>query len=550
MTTFFSRFFAWPRRSRLLKFLLQFVAILCLLEFGIRGLSGISRAGNIAENVAAFVVFGLLLYYATPVFKVLVAAFLGLAFLFQAPHAVFYGSWVDPMNMYLFFQNIAEVADIAPDLERMGLAKVFVLITLAVASIAYLWHISRTHKGSAWVSALVVAIFAFQPIRDGVFKPEKIEKRFTKDSHGILRSFHNSSGVFLSMLLSETLGNAVYPPYSHVAYQKSAGASEGDPRLSPNIFIYFGESLSSKYMSVFGHEKGTTPFLEGVFDSGLYGIAKEAIAGALATMPSTVRFFHLLEEPDARTQAASFETSLFSYAQDSAYETTYVSTQAENYINHIFRLLAGKYCDNVLTPSEFDRSYEVRDYADDILVFDMLEQFQIEQPYLTVFQPNGSHVPFHQGSPKEFKKFGTDSALAECENSVYYTDHILHALTERIAAESDRPWVFVITSDHGTHVDAKRTTRSVEFEASYLVPAIVITNDEQIYETEIKPLEEYPYLFHQDLSKLVARLLGYDAPCRDSETGVLFGGLLSGFGGTKSVQISADGVIQVKPYSR
>jgi hypothetical protein len=63
-------------------------------------------------------------------------------------------------------------------------------------------------------------------------------------------------------------------------------------------------------------------------------------------------------------------------------------------------------------------------------------------------------------------------------------------------------------------------------------------------------LAQHPYLLHQDLSRLVARLLGYDAPCREDAPGVLFSGLLSGVGGTKSVRVSVDGVIQMKPYSR
>jgi hypothetical protein len=83
-----------------------------------------------------------------------------------------------------------------------------------------------------------------------------------------------------------------------------------------------------------------------------------------------------------------------------------------------------------------------------------------------------------------------------------------------------------------------------------LVPAVVITNDKRIYEEEIKPLERHRYLFHQDLAKLVARLLGYDVPFRDEESGLLFAGVLSGFGGTKSVRFTPDGVIKMEPYSR
>jgi glucan phosphoethanolaminetransferase (alkaline phosphatase superfamily) len=527
-----------------IKFIGGFSFVFLLLELLIRSMTGLTDHLSFVENILISVVFALLVFYATTAFKRFLSLFLLTALLVQAANAVFYGGWIDPMNLYLLFENITEVAHTALYIDSFILLKALLFSVLSVIAIVFLYRMKQ-HHGLIGVNFLIVIVLLFQPLRDGFFKPEKIEKRFTKDSHSLVRSFHNAYGVFFSMLISEHFGSPLYPAYRQVPYAQTP------PDLMPDIFIYFGESLSTEYMSLYGYPQKTTPYLTQLVASlpqnNLFGLSKKTIAGATATMPATVRFFHMINQPDGRKQAASFDTNLFRYAKNAGYKTTYFSTQAENFINHIYKLAAGNYADRYLSPTQLDQTNSTRTEMDDATLVEVLKTFDFSTPSFVVLQPNGSHTPFTTRCHPELKRFGMASECSEYENSVFYTDTVLHHLLETIQAKTHRPWVFIITSDHGSYVDDTHITRSIKYPASYSVPAIILTNNKSLYQQYIQPLADCNRLYHQHISEMIATLLGVTVPARDCQSGVLFIGLLNGMG-AKAIQISESGTVEMKPY--
>ena len=531
----------------LLKFIGFFTLLFLALEIAIRQFTGIGDIDNITENILLSLLFALLLFYATKPFKILLALFLLASLLIQASNAVFYGGWIEPINLYLLFENILEVANIVVQIDAAIILKSLLFSLLSILTIAYLFRLSFQQKGLMWVNLIIIIVLIFQPIRDGLLKPEKIEKRFTKDNHSLVRSFHNAYGVFFAMLLADSFGHDLYLSYRQTPHIHKPL----EPVLTPDIYIYFGESLSAKYMGLYGYSKNTTPYLTQLIRSlpnkKLFGLSKKTIAGATATMPASVRFFHLLEQPDARKQAASFDTNLFQYAKKSGYTTTYISTQAEYYMNHIYKLIAGKYADNYLSSTHFDNKYGTRKDMDDALIIKKVDTLDLGKYAFSVLQPNGSHTPFAIRSQPAFKPFGVDSELAEYENSIFYTDYIINDLLHVIKKKSNRPWIFIITSDHGNYVDESHITRSIKYSESYTVPGIILTNNKQLYQSHIQPLEKCTYLFHQNISEMIARVLGFDVPVRDCNSGVLFTGLLNGMG-AKSIFIE-QGKAQMKAYT-
>ncbi len=533
--------------SKRIYFLVGFVLFLLSLEWLIRNITGLTSMERIAENTVILLVIGLLLLFATRMFKLFLLLFLLFSVSFQVSHALFYGGWLEPVNLFLLFDNLAEVLTIIPNLATNILAKSAALISVAVVFLLFVYAFVKKNKGYYWVNFLVILLFAFQPIRDGVFKPERIEKRFTKNNHGLIRSSHNSFGVLFSMLISESMGNQLYPDFRLPAYAKSASLN-GE---LPNVYIYFGESLSAKYMSTFGYAKNTTPKLKKILNSKkIYVLSKEAHSGALATMASTVRFFHLIQKPDARKQAGSFATSLFRYAKEVGYNTSYISTQAENYISHIYKLIAGRFSDAYLSPSLIDKTKESKEELSDHAIFSALEYLPLHAPFFSVFQPNGSHAPFAPKTTAEFKHFGTGSEVLEYENSVFQTDFIISELLDKIIAISgNKDWVFVITSDHGTYVDEAHISRSLDYPASYMVPGIVLTNNQQIYQKYLAPFRRCTYLSHQNISEIIARIMGYDIAHQNCDKSVLFGGSLNGFGAV-NLTVTEQGRTEITTFKK
>ncbi|CCN37750.1 membrane hypothetical protein [Vibrio nigripulchritudo SO65] len=532
------------RNTLLLTVLLS--ATLYFAEYLLRSITDITSSQNISESLQISLVLSLLIVFSTKKFKVFLSAFISIALIFQSSNALFYGGWIDPVNLYLFFENLSEVVNILPKLSLSIILKSLAFIVVSIALLYWCYRLAKDSSGYKTANILILLIFIFQPIRDGVFYPEKIEKRFTKDTHSLIRSFHNSYGIFASMLISDATGGNLYSSFRQDEYQDLRNSSSE----TPNIFIYFGESLSSKYMGEYGYHLDTTPIISQLIeDSDIHTLSKETVAGAAATMPSSVRFFHMIDKPDARKQASSFNTSLFRYAKLAGYETTYLSTQGESYVNHIYKLIAGKYSDHYFTPPLMDSRYNDRQESDDRLAIDQFANLELQEPFFAVLQPNGSHAPFDAKSPSDKKIFGTGTELKEYENSVYYTDLNIKAIIEQVKEKSkSKPWIIFITSDHGTHVDGKRISRSLDLPASYMVPGIVLTDSQSIYNTIVKPYADCKKLFHKNFSEMIAKALNRDVPIGSCDKGVLFNGLLNGYD-SRFVDIDEDGAVKLSVFS-
>lgn len=527
--------------------LVSFTLALFAIELCLRQITNITNSLNFQEVILTSLAMILLITFSTRIVKVFLIIFLFVGLVFQSSNAIFYGGWIDPMNIYLLFENLSEVIKTIPGLSYAVIIKSTLFLGFTILLLGYTYKVASKHKGYVLANILVFVVFAFQPMRDGAVYPENVEKRFTKDTHSLIRSFHNSYGVFSAMLISDAMGNDLYPAHRLPSYAQLKQPSHD----VPNIFIYYGESLSSKYMSEYGYHVETSPLLTKLTkQEGVYALSRETVAGAIATMPSTTRFFHMIEKPDARKQVSSFETSLFRYAQEAGLTTTYISTQGESYVNHIFKLAVGKYSDHYFTPPALDESLTDREEGDDNLVFKALTKIDDGTPFFTVFQPNGSHTPFNAKSPKAFKKFGSDSEIKEYENSVHYTDYILNKLYDEVTKRSgDKPWLLFITSDHGTYVDDKHITRSMSYPASYMVPGVILTNSKELYQENIEPYKDCQYLFHRNFSEMIARSLGRDVPIGKCDSGVLFSGMLTGFG-AQQVTISEQNTIEIQPFGQ
>ena len=539
-------------RGRLISILLGlkpvaiFITFYILLEVILRKQSALPPTMDISGALAILFLLGVLFQYSALTGKVILIVFCAFGVLFQSAHAIFYGSWIDPMNLYLFFLDFGEVAKILPELSLGLILTTGILFLLTVIFTGLFLRMARNSKQKIWVTGLVILFFLIQPVRDGLFYPDKIETRLTKESHSMFRSLHNSLGVVFSMLIRQAIGKQKYPDYHHVPYPKKEEGIEGDSRV--NIFVYFGESLSSKYMSIFGYDKPTTPYLRSIDRQYPYNLKIEAIAGSTMTRVSTQMFFNLVPYPDGRKQIATMRTNLFRYASEQKYEVGYFSTQAENTINHIVLQIGKNFIDAKSSPARFSPAeFGVGDNADDYMLLQMFDEYKLEEPFFVVFQPNGSHPPFHERSPNGLKKFGTDTDKHEYENSVHYTDFVIKSLVEKIDSVSTLPWVLIITSDHGSYVDDLRTTRSTEFEASYMVPFVAVTNSEDVYERYLSPHQECDVVPHQRIAQTLSNILGYDTPYSPCDQGIITSGLLSGVGGTQKV-IWKEGIMMREPY--
>jgi glucan phosphoethanolaminetransferase (alkaline phosphatase superfamily) len=414
----------------------------------------------------------------------------------------------------MLFENTEEVLHIIPSLET----KIIFLSLLFLILFFLLFFLTNflinkytlQHKKYLSVSIFIISLIFFQTIRDSFIHYDKIGTRQTKDIFSLIRASYNTLSVNNAILINNALGHKLYDDF---LTPTPSPISTDKKREKINIIIYYGESMSSQYMSVFGYKNKTTPNLQKIKQTYNYSLFKEGVSGAIVTTVSTQRFFNLIRFPDARKQIRTSNTSLFKLAHNQGYQTAYMTTQAINYMGHIANKLGKQYFNYFNSPYDLDPNiYDYKDNAFDIKLLEMFNKrnFNNNQPQFLVLQGVGSHVPFKLRSPENYKQFGTTNVMRELENSIYYTDYVLNKLLQKIEKDfSGKKWLFFITSDHGTYVNGDIITRSIKFSQSYTVPMIFITNDKNTYNSYIKPLKNCQLLYHQQSAQIIAKVLGY-----------------------------------------
>ncbi len=92
-----------------------FVVALFGIELTLRNITNLTDSINYQEVILTSLVMIVLMVFSTRKFTIGLAIFILIGLLFQISNAVFYGGWIDPMNIYLFFENLSEVVNILPN---------------------------------------------------------------------------------------------------------------------------------------------------------------------------------------------------------------------------------------------------------------------------------------------------------------------------------------------------------------------------------------------------------------------------------------------------
>lgn len=235
--------------------------------------------------------------------------------------------------------------------------------------------------------------------------------------------------------------------------------------LADNIVLVIGESAARNHHSLYGYPLPTNPNLELMRDSLI--IFTNAIGSSVSTPGNIERILTFKEDDKTFNDWYKYPLiiDLFAHA---GYKTYYISNQertglfstssgaiaeSADVINYVGAensedALAFKYDENTINP--------FRDY------------FNADGPKFIIIHLLGSHVTYSNRYPEQFRHFSADDILrisggkpwinaknaqtiAEYNNSILYTDHVLNELLKE-ASESDRSTMFVYLSDHGENV--------------------------------------------------------------------------------------------------
>lgn len=228
-----------------------------------------------------------------------------------------------------------------------------------------------------------------------------------------------------------------------------------DSSVKPTVFVLVvGETARAKNFSLYGYERKTNPLLE---QDPLFVLNPATSCGTSTAVSLPCIFSHLSgQEFRRKHQSYMFlpealkRLSIQTHWVDNNFGGCYsvCSPVDAHIVNHANQ---PKFCDET--------------GCVDMILLEKIDQFLSEfdqKSMLIVLHMNGSHGPlYYKRYPAFFAKFDNacqQSRVNECEpeqlvnaydNTILYTDYVLHTLIQKLNAHADLPIVMLYASDHG-----------------------------------------------------------------------------------------------------
>ena len=472
----------------------------------------------------------------------------GLVFFAQTSHYNYFGSFIHPFEIILFFTKNREVVEAI-----RGAIHLFIFPVLGGALLFFaIYQINRRflHLKTSKIWTFVIVFFILFSLTKSLIdsKNHGLQLKGRPVSH---RTYLTNSTKLIHYFISDTISQSIFdiklaPPWRGNPLRVTLQAKS---KRVKNIIFIIGESLASKYMHFYGNDNQNTPFLDSM-RGHLNFESRIAIVAGTFTDSSIPMIINIAKKPNAIEHILSRKTNLFKLAKDHDYETSFVTVQSRYLLAHIKSQIGTEFIDYYLDPEVFDFGKEKGDsIKDENLLRALPELTKTGKNKFIILNMNGSHEVYKTRYPKNFNKFGDKTLVQHYHNSVLYTDYVLSKIKKYVDSINDNT-VLVYTSDHGQHIGQEGFGKgNLEIESDWLSPFFIYANFD--LDSKIKEyLNHSRYISHYEIGKVIAFLLGYDSLKNFSFESYVNGAILNGNAGYLKVITDRKQIIQKKLYTQ
>jgi glucan phosphoethanolaminetransferase (alkaline phosphatase superfamily) len=308
--------------------------------------------------------------------------------------------------------------------------------------------------------------------------------------YNTVRAF--SDWVIHSKTKAKSLG---YKPYS-ITYS--------NPKVK-NIILIVGESLSSRYMHLYGYDQPNTPFLDSLKNNPNFAYAK-GISSSVSTRTCLQLLFNAFHNPGFIELIRRKEANLFRLAQHQGYKTVILSAQNEK----LFHDTGTEFVNTFSSEKDMRKSLNEKG---DITLLDAMATLELGNKNFIVIHLRHIHTPFgeyakyHPAHTVDTKHNDrTSQTSQEYSDAIAYHDYWVEQCIATIQKILPSDTVILFTSDHGQLIGERGM-----FGHNLMQPEVT---DVPVWayalgtnEALISPIRKQP-ISHYDLGKLIGAFLG------------------------------------------
>jgi len=408
----------------------------------------------------------------------------------QVNHWAYFGA---PIHSQDIIKAFVELDEIIPT--GISLAGRFwpVWLTLGVSTVCIISALicTKDRKRLAHVWLVVVLVLGITPALSYFKGPSFF---YTKPTSSTI---YNTVRAFSDWIIPKKKNkNLGYKPYN-IIY--------GAPKVKNIIFI-MGESLSSRYMHLYGYQKPNTPYLDSLKNNPNFVFAK-GISSSVSTEICLQLFFNMMHNPGFIELIRKKDANLFRLAKHQGYKTFVVSGQNER----LFHDTGTEFVDKFISIKDLQQ--ELKDKGDEVLL-NTLSEFEFEQKNFIVIHLRHVHEPYSDYSkylPDPITHAGSDdNRLSQTQQhysqAIGYHDYWVKQCVATIQKLFSQDTMILFASDHGELLGERGLFGHNQMQpevADIPIWAFAINAHTQLLSSFKNKI-----ISHYDLGKYIAELIG------------------------------------------
>jgi glucan phosphoethanolaminetransferase (alkaline phosphatase superfamily) len=225
------------------------------------------------------------------------------------------------------------------------------------------------------------------------------------------------------------------------------GAMSTSSAQALRVVLVLGESSAAQRWQLGGYDRDTNPNLAQL-KKGKLVYFSDVFASSTSTRAAVPMM--ITRATPENFAPANQERSIISAFAETGFQTAWISNQnrfpySEEAASEIY-----------LNPAWYENT---KRYDADLLPF-AFEQIQQHKRLLLVLHTLGSHIDYRYRVPKPARHFSkeNDATLLDYyDDSIRYTDELLHQIIEELEKHADVPTLVVYMSDHGQDLELAKT---------------------------------------------------------------------------------------------